>query len=80
MIDKKKPEEYIDLEKQLEGLSETQLAVVSCMTGPSMHIDDLIEATKLDAGTVLSELTILEIEGMVTQEPGKRFTLNVTRG
>lgn len=80
VIDKKKPEEYIDLEKQLEGLSETQLAIVSCMTGPSMHIDDLIEATKLDAGTVLSELTILEIEGMVTQEPGKRFTLNVTRG
>ena len=50
------------------------------MSGPSMHIDDLIEATKLDAGTVLSELTMLEIEGMVTQEPGKRFTLNIIRG
>ena len=80
VIDKKKPEEYIDLEKQLEGLSELQLTIVSAMSGPSMHIDDLIEATKLDAGTVLSELTMLEIEGMVTQEPGKRFTLNIIRG
>lgn len=80
VIDKKKPEEYIDLEKQLEGLSELQLTIVAAMSEPSIHIDDLIEATKLDAGTVLSELTVLEIEGMVTQEPGKRFTLNMIRG
>jgi len=80
VIDKEKPEEYIDLEKQLERLSETQLAIVACMSEPSMHIDDLIEATKLDAAAVLSELTMLEIEGMVSQEPGKRFTLNITRG
>ena len=80
VIDKEKHEEYIDLEKQLEGLSERQLAIIACMTGPSMHIDDIIESAVLDAPTVLSELTVLELEGMVSQEPGKRFTLNIIRG
>lgn len=80
VIDKEKREEYIDLEKQLEGLNERQLTIVACMTGPSVHIDDIIESTGLAAHTVLSELTLLELEGMVTQEPGKRFTLNVIRG
>lgn len=80
VIDKEKPEEYIDLEKQLEGLTERQLAIVAALTAPSMHIDDIIEAAKLDAPTVLAELTVLELEGMVTQEPGKRFTLNIVRG
>lgn len=80
VIDKKKSEEYIDLEKQLEGLTKQQLMIVAAMTSPSMHIDDIIEIAELDAPTVLSELTILEIEGVVSQEPGKRFTLNVIRG
>lgn len=80
VIDKEKREEYIDLEKQLEGLTERQLTIIAALSAPSMHIDDLIEQTKLDAPTVLAELTVLEIEGMVTQEPGKRFTLNIARG
>lgn len=80
VIDKEKTVEYIDLEKQLEGLNEHQLAIVAAMQAPSMHIDDVIEATGLDARCVLAELTMLQIEGMVTQEPGKRFTLNITRG
>lgn len=82
VIDKKKSEEYKynDLGKQLEGLTAAQLTIVGALTVPSMHIDDVIEATGLDARTVLSELTMLEIEGMVRQEPGKRFTLNVIRG
>lgn len=80
VIDKKKPKEYIDWEKKREDLSETQLAIVTKLSASPMHIDDLIEATGFDAQTVLSELTMLEIEGMVSQEPGKRFTLNVARG
>lgn len=80
VIDKPKAVEYIDLEKQLDGLSPEQLKIVSAMGKEPVHIDDLIDAAGLDAPTVLAELTMLQIEGVVTQEPGKRFTLNISRG
>lgn len=77
-IDKPKDEEYIDLQKQLSGLSETQLKVVTAIKAPHTHVDDIIEATGLPAASVLSELTMLQVMGFVSQEPGKRFSLNIT--
>lgn len=78
-VDKPQGVEYIDLRKQLEGLTEAQLAVVTALERPSMHIDDVIERTGLPAQEVLSELTMLQISGLVRQEPGKRFTLNISQ-
>ncbi len=80
VIDKPETVEYIDLEKQLECLNEAQLKLVAVMGKEAVHIDDLIDATGLPASVVNAELTMLQIDGMVTQEPGKRFSLNVTRG
>ena len=80
VIDKPKPVEYIDLEKQLDGLTPEQLKIVSAMGKEPIHIDDLIDATGMDAPSVLAELTMLQIDGIVEQEPGKRFTLNIVRG
>ncbi len=80
VIDKQQSVEYIDLEKQLEGCSEAQLKILAAITGPNTHIDDIIDASGLDSQTVLAELTMLQIDGMVTQEPGKRFSLNIVRG
>ncbi len=80
VIDKPKPVEYIDLEKQLEDLSPEQLKIVSAMGKDPIHIDDLIDAVGLPAPAVLAELTMLQIDGVVSQEPGKRFILNITRG
>lgn len=78
-IDKPKDEEYIDLKKQLDELSETQLAIVSAITEAHTHIDDIIERTSLPASQVLGELTMLQIKGYVSQEPGKRFSLNISQ-
>jgi len=78
-IDNDKKREYIDLREQLSGLSERQLKIVSALDEKSKHIDDVIEATGFSAAEVLSELTILQIKGFVTQENGKRFTLNITK-
>lgn len=80
VIDKPKSVEYIDLEKQMEGLTSEQLKIVAAMGKDPIHIDDLIDATGMDAPTVLAELTMLQIDGIVDQEPGKRFTLNIIRG
>ncbi len=80
VIDKPKPVEYIDLEKQLEDLTPEQLKIVSVLGKEPIHIDDLIDAVGMPAPAVLAELTMLQIDGVVTQEPGKRFTLNIIRG
>ena len=76
-IDNTKKREYIDLREQLSGLNEKQLKIVSVMSDKSMHIDDIIDRSGLEAHIVLSELTILQIKGFVMQESGKRFTLNI---
>lgn len=78
-VDKPKGVEYIDLRKQLEGLTPAQLAIVAALEQPSTHIDDVIEKTGLPAQEVLSELTMLQISGLVSQEAGKRFTLNISQ-
>ncbi|MBE6997324.1 MAG: DNA-protecting protein DprA [Ruminococcaceae bacterium] len=67
------------LAAQLETLTENQLKIVSVMDRNSMHVDDIIDLTKLSASTVLSELTMLQIKGYVSQEQGKRFTLNIMK-
>lgn len=78
-IDNKNRREYIDLKEQLSGLSEQQLKIVSVMDEREKHIDDIIELSELPASSVLSELTILQIKGIVTQGSGKRFTLNIVK-
>lgn len=71
VIDKENSREYIDLER----LSEKQKKLVSVLTEPHMQVDDLIRLSGLPAPEALSELTMLQIAGVVTQEPGKRFSL-----
>lgn len=78
-IDNDKKREYIDLREQLSGLSERQLKIISALDEKSKHIDDIIEFTGFSAAEVLSELTILQIKGFVSQEKGKRFTLNIAK-
>ena len=79
VIDKEKREEYIDLQQQLSALSETQLKIIAAISEPHRHVDDIIRDCGLPAPTVLSELTMMQIQGFVKQEPGKRFSLNVQR-
>lgn len=78
VIDKPESTEYIDLKKQLENLSQSQISIISAMNCSSMHVDDIIESTGFSPARVLADLTILQLKGYVSQESGKRFTLNIT--
>ena len=78
-VRKKQEESPPLLEDQLAQLSETQLKIVSVMSKPDMHVDDIIDLSRLPASAVLSELTLLQIKGFVAQKPGKRFTLNIKK-
>lgn len=78
-VKEEKAEDNSKLKQQLSQLSENQLKIVAVMTKPNMHIDDVIDLSGLPAATVLSEMTLMQIKGVVTQESGKRFTLNISK-
>ena len=67
------------MKKQLSELSAAQLKIVAAITERHTHVDDIIERCGLPAAEVLGELTMLQIKGFVSQEPGKRFSLNITQ-
>jgi len=78
-IDKEKSVAYIDLRTQLGLLSETQLKIVSAIEKEPTHVDDIVEKTGLGAATVLTQLTVLTVKGIVRRMPGNRVALNVIR-
>jgi len=67
------PVNYIDLQTCRKNLSEEQLLVLKALADKALRADDLVEATQLPASTVLSALTMLQIQGMVEEKSGKRF-------
>ena len=61
----------------LEPLERTLWDVLA--TEPR-HVDQLVAAARADTSSVLTALTALEMRGLVRQEPGMRFSLNVECG
>lgn len=59
------------------GLTDDQLRIVRALEGRTVQVDDLIEETQIPTRRILSALTVLEIDRIVTQESGKRFSLSV---
>ena len=77
VIDKGKSSDYIDWQTQLRNLNEGQLKIISAIPEPRTHVDDIIEKTGLSPAKVLAGLTLLQLRGLVRQESGKRFSLNI---
>ena len=63
---------YIDIIVDPDTLTLDERAVLAAMEGKT-HIDDITVKSGLPAQAVMSALTMLEITGLVTQEPGKFF-------
>ena len=56
-----------------DKLTDDQRSVLLAMDGGAVQADDLVERTQIPARRVLSALTVLQIQGYVTEESGKRF-------
>ena len=67
------------LDVNKSSLTDDQLALLRAMSDeePAL-VDELIEQTGIPTRRVLSALTLLEMEHMVTQHSGKRYTRAVT--
>ena len=60
------------------SLTDDQIRLLRALTEEPMLVDDLIELTEIPTRRVLSALTVLEIEHLVTQHSGKRYASAVT--
>lgn len=82
--DKKKPKKPIDNGEKppysdhcdiWEKLSDTERQLLEPLRSGEKLVDELIAASGLPAGKVLSMLTMLQIRGVVKMLPGKRISL-----
>ncbi len=55
-------------------LTDDQIALLGLLTQEPVLVDDLIDQSGLPTRRVLSALTVLEIENLVTQHSGKRYS------
>lgn len=74
-IDKGQPGAYIDLNKTLQGLSEEERIIVSCLTEGEKLVDEVIASTGIPSSLFLRQLTMLELKGKITRLPGNRLAL-----
>ena len=66
---------YIDLNKRTASLTTAQKDILQQLTDGEKLVDDVIAATGLSSGQVLSELTLLELQGFLARLPGRRICL-----
>ena len=66
----------LDLSKALEGASPQRREILLICAGGARSMEDIVSGCGQDAAGVSAELTLMEIEGLVVQMPGKQFALN----
>lgn len=66
----------LDLGKE-QGLTDDQIHILRALDGKLLVVDEVMEVTCIPVRRVLSALTMLELDGYVEQESGKRFRLAV---
>ncbi|MGN0985347.1 MAG: DNA-processing protein DprA [Candidatus Enterenecus sp.] len=73
VVDNSTSAEYINWQDCKMKLTDDQQTVLLAFGEKAFRADDLVELTQLPARQVLSALTILQVQGYVTEESGKRF-------
>lgn len=56
------------------NLSEEETAVLSCLCGKPVYVDEIIEKSGLSSARIMALLLKLEMRGLIKQSPGKMFT------
>jgi DNA processing protein len=63
----------IDIETR--NLSPHEKSICACLSKDPVHIDHIIQETRLPTGTVNASLVSLQLKGMVKNVPGNRFMM-----
>ena len=74
-VDKQQAQPYYDIRETFEALPENQRKIAEYLFGGEQLVDDVIANSGMSTGEVLSQLTLMEIQGIVVRKPGKRVAL-----
>lgn len=66
--------ELIPAAQQRERFTDDELSVLTAAAGSALTADEIVERTQIPARRVLSALTMLQVQGAVEEQPGRRFT------
>ena len=66
--------EVVPCSEQKKRFTDDALAVLAQLGKGTCSVDELVERTQIPTRRVLSTLTLLQIEGVVEEKAGKRFT------
>ena len=72
-IDNEPLVEYIDWQDYKMKLTTDQQAVLLAFGEQKLRVDELVEKTQMPARRVLAALTLLQVQGLASEESGKRF-------
>ena len=75
-IDNAEELEYIVIKTAAERFTDDQIQILLTLSDRPMIVDDIAETTQIPVRRVLSALTVLEIDDLVKQESGNRYTLH----
>ena len=59
-----------------DRFTDDQIQILLTLSQQPMIVDDIAEAAQIPVRRVLSALTVLEIDQLVTKERGNRYTLH----
>lgn len=62
---------------EYSDLSDDEKAIVGSLIEKNLHFDEICLKSGLDAATVGSSVTLLEMKGLINQLPGKNFSLKL---
>ncbi len=69
--------EYIDWEEHKDKLTDDQREILRALEQGPRVADDIVELTQIPAQRVLAALTLLQVQGMVAEESGRRYRANI---
>lgn len=67
------PRERVPREEQKTRFTDDELAILAAIQDKSLPADEVVERTQIPARYVLSALTMLQLQGAVEEQPGRRF-------
>ena len=59
--------------EQKSRFTDDELAILAALREKPLSADYLVERTQIPARRILSALTMLQVQGAVEEQPGKRF-------
>ena len=65
--------EVVPREEQKNRFTDDELAILAAVSQKALSADEVVERTQIPARFVLSALTMLQVQGVVEEQPGRRF-------